>query len=137
MLKDIHLIIAIITGLTVLYADEQAAVWVLGKRKLFHPETMKFLNRAVTLGLTLLLITGGLLYAKSAPAYLSLPVFDVKMVAVFALIINTYAIHRLSQVAITRSFGSLSPRERLPLYVSGAVSFLGWAIAFICGLLIS
>jgi hypothetical protein len=136
-MASIHLIIASLTGLIVLYADEQAAVWLLGKREFFHPGTMQFLHRAVSLGLALLLITGGILYYQAPPAYLSLGTFDVKMVMVFAIICNTYFINRFSQVAVARSFESLSRRERLPLYISGAISFLGWVTAFVCGLLIS
>lgn len=136
-MATLHLIIASVTGLMVLYADEQAAAWVFGKRELFHPGTFRFLHQAVSIGLALLLITGGIMYSQSAPAYLSLPIFDVKMVTVFALILNTYSINRFSQVALMRPFASLSTRERFPLYISGAISLLGWGTAFACGLLIA
>ena len=136
-MQTIHLTIAIITGLTVLYADEQAALWVFGKKQLFNPGTTRFLHKAVTTGLALLIITGGILYSQAAPAYLSLRTFDVKMVTVFALILNTYAINRYSKIAVTRPFASLSAQERFPLYVTGAISFVGWVTAFVCGLLIS
>lgn len=135
-MSTIHLFIACLTGLMVFYADEQALVWFLGKREFFHPGTMRFLHYAVSVGLALLIITGGLLYYKAPPAYLSLGSFDIKMIMVFALIINTYAINRFSNVALTRTFSSLSRAERMPLYISGAISFIGWATTFICGLLI-
>jgi hypothetical protein len=137
MLVTIHLTIAILTGLIVLYSDEQAFMWVLGKKTMLERGRISFLHRAVTTGLTLLIITGGLLYADAAPAYLSVTLFTTKLVVIFALIVNTYAIHRFSEVALMRSFASLSHRERIPLFITGAVSFAGWATAIICGLLIS
>lgn len=135
-MPTLHLLIAGVTGLTVLYADEQAAVWFLGKRDYFHPGTMRFLHHAVSGGLALLIITGGILYYQAPPAYLSLGSFDIKMVLVFALILNTYAINRFSNVALTRPFSSLSRAERIPLYISGGISAFGWATTFILGLLI-
>lgn len=136
-MPTIHLVIASLTGLTVLYADEQALLWATGRRERFNADTARFLHRVITGGLVLLLITGGLMYIQSPRAYLSLATFDIKMAAVLALILNTYAISRFSEVGVARSFASLSTRERLPLYISGAVSFLGWATAFLCGLLIA
>ncbi len=137
MIVTIHLIIAIITGLLVLYSDEQALMWILGKKEMMDSRRVHFLHTAVSIGLALLLITGGLLYHASAAAYLSVTPFITKMVVIFALILNTYAIERLSAVALTRSFASLSHKERIPLFISGAVSFGGWATAIICGLLIA
>lgn len=137
MLMTLHLIISITTGLVVLYADEQALAWFLGKRALFHAGTMEFLHRAVAGGLALLLLTGGLLYAKAPQTFLSTPAFDVKMVMVFALICNTYFIERFSYIAVTRPYASTSSRERALLFASGAVSFIGWVTAFACGFLIS
>jgi hypothetical protein len=136
-METIHLIIAIGTGLMVLYADEQALAWVLGKKDVMSSGRVHFLHRAVTVGLTLLLLTGGYMYAQAAPAYLTLRPFLVKMVVIAAVIINTYAINRFSNVALTKSFASLSQKEKLPLFISGGVSFAGWVTAFICGLLIS
>jgi hypothetical protein len=137
MLVTIHLSIAILTGLVVLYSDEQAFMWVLGKKDVLEKSRINFLHYAVTAGLTLLIITGGLIYSQAAPAYLSIMPFVTKMVVIFALILNTYAIDRFSAVALTRSFASLSSKERIPLFITGAISFAGWATAIICGLLIS
>lgn len=136
-MDTVHLVIAIGTGLLVLYADEQAFLWVLGKRALMDEKRVRVLHHAVTSGLALLLLTGGYMYAQAAPAYLSIPTFVVKMATVLALILNTYAIGRFSSVALTRPFASLSHAERLPLFITGAISFLGWVTAFVCGLLIA
>lgn len=137
MLQNIHLVIALSTGLIVLYADEQALAWFLGKRELFDPKTTTFLHRAITTGLAALLITGGLLYARAPAAFLSSPLFIVKMVMVFALICNTYFIARFSRIAISHPYAALSGSDRLMLLASGGVSLVGWATAFVSGLLLA
>ncbi|MDB4991905.1 MAG: hypothetical protein JWL75_150 [Parcubacteria group bacterium] len=136
MLVTIHFIIAIAAALLVLYSDEQVFFWVLGKTKMIAPARVRFMHRSVTTGLTLLLITGGLLYSSAPEAFLSTSTFVVKMVTIFALIINTYFIDRFSGIAVTRTFASLSHAERIPLFITGAVSFAGWVTALTCGLLI-
>ena len=133
----LHFGIAILTGLIVLYSDEQAFMWILGKKQFMDHGRVVFLHRAVTTGLILLILSGGLMYAQAAPAYLSVTPFITKMVIIFALILNTYVIDRFSAVALTRTFASLTSKERIPLFITGAISFGGWATAFICGLLIS
>jgi hypothetical protein len=137
MLVLIHISVIIVTGLLVLYSDEQALLWVLGKIPVLDQKRVTVLHRSVSIGLALLLITGGLLYIRDVPFYISDPVFIVKMVAISALILNTYVIERLSHIATTRSYSSLTEKERLPLFISGAVSVAGWGIALICGILIS
>ncbi len=136
MLTVIHIIIVIGTGLIVLYSDEQALLWVLGKKSMLHPARITFLHRAVSVGLALLFITGGLLYLRAVPFYLSDTTFIVKMTAITALILNTYFIERFSHIAMSRTFSSLSTPERLPLFISGGVSVAGWVTAILCGLLL-
>ncbi len=137
MLTTIHLGIVIGTVLVVLFADHQGLLWMRGKDARMPANRVRFLHRTVTAGLVLLLITGGLLYTRAAPAYLSDPRFLLKMSMLFMLIVNTYFIERFSQVAIEREFASLSPSERIPLFISGGVSFIGWVTIIICGLLIA
>lgn len=137
MLTVIHLIIVIGTGLLVMYSDEQAAMWILGKKSVLDHKKVSFLHNSVTVGLTILLITGGFLYLQAPAAYVSHPTFVVKMVAIAALIINTYVISTLSHIAISRPYASLSNKERIPLFISGFVSIAGWGTAAICGLLIA
>lgn len=82
-------------------------------------------------------MTGAFLYAGSAAAFLTSTTFLVKMAAVAALIVNTAAIAVLSPVASSRSFASLTRREKIPLFVSGFVSLAGWVTAIACGLILA
>lgn len=136
MLTTVHLGVVFATIFAVLYSDEQAFLWLLGKKERLSAETVRFLHAVVSMGLGLLIITGGLLYMRAPEAYLSNPTFLVKMAAVAALIINTYVIERLSPLAISRSYASLSDTERRTLFVSGAVSVAGWSTAILCGYLL-
>lgn len=136
MILTLHITAVILTGLLVLYADEQALMWMLGRQQVLAADRIKFLHNAIAIGLGLLIVTGALMYAQAAASYLSSPTFVVKMVAVGALILNAGAITTLSSIATTRSFTSLSLRERMPLFISGAVSATGWITAIVCGLLL-
>lgn len=137
MLTTIHLGIVIGTALVVLFADHQGMRWMSGKDGRLPVARALFLHRVVTVGLVLLLITGGLLYARAAPAYLADPRFVLKMSMLFVIIVNTYFIERFSKVASEREFTSLTSSERLPLFISGGVSFVGWVTIIICGLSIA
>ena len=136
LLLPLHIICIIGTLLLVAYTDEQALLWVLGKKQRLDERKIMFLHHAIAIGLALLLVTGGLLYARAATRYLADPTFIIKMVAVAALIINTYFIGKFSPLAITHSFKELTPQQRLPLFISGAVSGIGWVTALVCGLLL-
>jgi hypothetical protein len=137
MLVLLHIIFVILTGLVVLYSDEQAALWIFGKTPVLNQKRITLLHHLVAAGLACLLVTGGLLYIRSVPFYITDPIFVAKQIAIAALILNTWAIDRFSRVATTRAFASLSKKERLPLLLSGGVSIIGWLTAITCGLLLS
>jgi len=131
----LHLSLVILTGLCVLYSDEQAFAWVLGKKNVLSPRLVDILHVVVSIGLSGIIATGGILFL-SRSFLLHDPVFLTKMVFVGALIVNGFFIDRLSVTATERPFAQLSKKERMPLLISGAVSVLGWAGAGLCGLLL-
>lgn len=137
MILTLHLSIVIALGLLVLYSDEQALLWVLGKKPILNGARIMILHRTISVGLAALLITGGLLYIQAVPAYLSNSTFIIKMTAIAALILNTYFIEKFSHVATTKTFASLKTSERIPLFISGVVSALGWITAITCGWILS
>ncbi|CAN5711513.1 hypothetical protein BH11PAT2_BH11PAT2_08790 [soil metagenome] len=137
MLAIIHFGIVILTGMVVLYSDEQALQWVLGRKRILNKARIAFLHRSVSVGLVLILVTGGFLYLRAVPAYLTSPTFIVKMVAVGALVLNTYFIEKFSHVATSQTFASLPKSKRLPLFLTGGISVMGWGLALLCGLILS
>lgn len=136
ILLPLHIAFIIGTLLLVLYTDEQALMWMLGKKRVLNEKSVRLLHHAIATGLALLLITGGLLYSSAAISYLSNPTFIAKMVAIAALIINTYFIGKFSPLATMHSFKELTRSQRLPLFISGAVSVVGWVGAVVSGLLL-
>lgn len=132
----IHIAAICITGLVVLYSDEQGLRWMLGKKEVLDAKRIAFLHAVVSIGLPIIILAGGFMVLPVLDYYLRNPIFLMKMGFVGVLIVNGFFIGKLSTLATTRSFASLSHTERLPLYVSGAASVLGWGGALIGGLLL-
>lgn len=132
----IHIFAICITGLVVLYSDEQGLRWMLGKVEVLNARRIAFLHGVVSIGLPLVILTGGLMAVPALDYYLRNPIFLMKMGFVGVLIVNGFFIGKLSVLATTRTFVSLTPAERLPLYISGAASMLGWIGAITGGLLL-
>lgn len=78
-----------------------------------------------------MITTGLTLFWPMKEYLLTLPQFYIKMAFVATLICNGFVVGRLQKKASTRTFSSLSPRERTPLFISGAVSTLSWIGAII------
>jgi hypothetical protein len=133
----LHIISVIGTGMAVFYADEQAFMWIVGKKQRLSARMVRVMHVIVGLGLAALILTGGLLFVDRSAYLLKNPTFLVKMIFVTALIINTFFVERLSHVATVHAFKDLTHQQRFPLFISGAVSLLSWIGAGICGLLIS
>lgn len=132
----LHILVLVLTGLAVLYADEQGFMWILGKRTTLDTHRVEILHVIVSVGIALVILTGGLLALRGLEYYLASSVFMVKMFFVAVLVVNGFFIGSISQVATKRSFASLSAKERLPLMFSGSASVLGWLGALVCGLLL-
>lgn len=63
--------------------------------------------------------------------------FWVKMAFVGVLIINGFVIARHMHIPTTRTFSSLSKKERRPLFLSGAASGVSWIAVFVSALLLN
>lgn len=137
MLLDLHLVIVLCTISSVLFSDGLALLWILGKIERLSPRLIVGAHYTVTGGLALIIITGGLLYARAPDAYLTDSTFIAKMIAVSALIANTYFMGRLSPLAVEGPYTRLQKKQQIQLLLSGGVSVLGWATAALCGYLLS
>jgi hypothetical protein len=137
LVLDLHLAFIWGTLAVVVYSDEQALLWILGKKRVMNKRLLEWLHALVGVGLAGLLTTGGLLFFVGGYDFLlSDPAFIIKMVFVAALLINGFFISYVNKLATLRSWGELSDAQRMPLLLSGAVSVCGWAGAVICGLLL-
>ena len=133
----LHVTLVILTGLIVLYSDEQGFMWLFGKKQILPHRQVMLQHVLVSVGLAGILLTGGLMFVDRASYLLHDPVFLAKMVFVLALVINGFFVGRISDLATTKAYKNLSGPERMKVLVSGAVSVLGWVGAGILGLILN
>lgn len=116
-----------------LYADHFAFAWMTGRKQTLDRKTMHFLHRCMWAGLISTMFFGVLLAYPMLSFLLSYPLFVMKMFFVGILLTNAFIIGLLMDVATTRPFASLSSQEKVPLFVSGVVSTIGWVTAATLG----
>lgn len=116
---------------TIARADYFGMLWIREKRKTLNEKKLRTLHTQAWIGLGLMITTGLTLFWPMKEYLLTLPQFYIKMAFVVTLICNGFVVGRLQKKASTRTFSSLSPRERTPLFISGAVSTLSWIGAII------
>lgn len=130
-------VIAVLGSLAaVLYADYHGSRWFRGKTETLSQATVNRMHASVSVGLAALLLTGGLMFIDRAQYLLSQPVFIAKMGFVLALVINGFFIGRLSRLATTSSFASLTTGQKRLVILSGGVSAVGWAGAVVLGIIL-
>lgn len=132
----LHVPILLLTIATVVWADSLAALWVIGKRARVSGTLIRVLHRVITIGLLGMITTGAVLSYDRLGYLFEEPLFFVKLVFVGVLALNGFLLGRHAEVATKYSFAELSARERMPLYVSAAVSLICWGGAIVCGILL-
>lgn len=132
----IHILCIIAAVSTILYSDHLGYIWIRGTRKTLQERELKRAHLLTWIFLLGLITTGGTMAFRSFGFWVQNPVFDTKMFFVGALLINALFIGKSMMVATTKSFSDLSRKEKIPLFISGAVSTTAWVGALICGLLL-
>lgn len=135
LLIHIGTIISLVT--VVLYTDHLGLRWVLGHIETISAKKLQTLHRLVWSGLFIMVASGFTMFLSYKDFLLYTPVFFIKVFFVAMLVINAFAIGKFMHVATSKPFAILSREEKLPLFVSGAVSTLGWVGAVTCGLILS
>lgn len=126
-----HLLTLAFVAVTIFQADSLAFSWIRGYEAVIDAEESRKLHKRTWIGLALMIATGVLLFWPGRDYLLTRPQFFIKMAFVLALIVNGFIIGSLQKVATEKSYASLSAREKLPLFISGAVSTISWAGAAI------
>lgn len=132
-----HVGAIVLTVLFVLYADEQGIQWMLGKKKTLDKRRIEILHAIVGVGISLIILAGGLIAIPRLDYLLTNTTFLIKMGFVGVLIINAFFIDTLSRIASEKPFRELTQKERVPVLLSGALSVAGWVGAIMCGILLS
>ena len=131
-----HVGAIVLTVLFVLYADEQGVQWLLGKKKTLDKRRIEILHAIVGVGISLVILTGGLIAIPRLEYLLTNTTFLIKMCFVGVLVINAFFIGTLARTASEKSFRELPQKERIPVLLSGALSGMGWVGALVCGILL-
>jgi hypothetical protein len=131
----IHILSLCVAGVGILVADKSAFAWLRGKKQTISTQVIFISHWVVTGGLAGLILSGLVLFWPRRDYLVMEPFFWTKMAFVAALVINSFVIEYLMHHAAARSFASLSKRERIPFYISGAVSTISWIGAALIGLL--
>jgi len=136
-LLPIHIGAFIVTITAVIIADLHAALWVLGKIPMVQRKRLTVLHDVVSVGLVISITSGFILFLPLREYLVTVEAFWVKLAFVLVLIINSFVIARHMHIPTSRTFGSLTRRERRPLLISGAVSAVSWVTVFACALLLN
>jgi hypothetical protein len=127
VLLPLHLLTLTITAFGIFKADHQAFLWLRGKTLTLNLVQLKRYHHWVGTGLTVMILTGfGLFYPNRAVLLNGNKFFLIKMMAVALLVINSFIIGRFMNVAATKPYANLTFSEKLPLMLSGAISFGCW-----------
>ena len=127
----LHLLILLATAVGIFKADKLGMAWMRGKKEMLDAAVLERYHWWVVAGLAGMILTGIGLVLPNPNDYIHNPAFVMKMVLVGMLVVNSAVIGSLMKIATVRSYASLSTREKLPLFISGAVSAVGWIGAVI------
>jgi uncharacterized membrane protein len=127
----IHVLGVIFALYVIIRADKYGFSWIRGRVQVLDAKVLHKFHYQAWAALCFMIVTGLTLFYPIREFLLSRPEFYIKMSFVFALIVNGLVIGHLQTVAIKKSFASLQAKEKIPLFISGAVSTISWLGAFI------
>ena len=133
IILPLHLFILALTAWNIVLADHMAFSWIRGKVNMLRKEeTMKY-HKRMWIGLIGMIITGVMMFWPMREFLLTRPQFYVKMLFVLGLVANGFVIGKLQHVATKQWYKELTLKEKVPLFISGAVSTLCWLGAAVGG----
>lgn len=122
----IHIITFVCNIILVIIADGLGALWVLGRKETLNAVLMKRLHVSIWIGLSISIVTGIILFSTLPEYLLTVSAFYTKLFFVGALIINSVGISKHLHIPSEKPFSVLTRREKLPLFMSGAISTTCW-----------
>lgn len=122
----LHLFTLGFLAITIVLADHAAFSWIRGKVAVLDEAKVRKYHRNTWIGLIGMIVTGVFLFIPMREYLLTRPQFYIKMAFMVTLIANAFVIGHLQKRATTQSFKDLSFKEKLPLFISGAVSTVAW-----------
>lgn len=130
----LHIAALAVAIVTIVLADKQAFSWIRGTRATIEPKASTALHRTMWFALIILIGTGATMAFPMREYLFAEPLYLVKMLFVAILLINAVIIGRLTPIAHTRTFTSLTREEKKPLIASGAISTFAWIATILTAL---
>ena len=132
----LHIISLVYVAFNVFQADHMGFNWIRGKTPTLNRNLVSKYHKRTWLGLLAMTVTGIFLFMPNKAVLLAHPQFYIKMGFVLALFINSFVIGKLSKIAVHKSYVSLTAKEKISLFISGAVSTISWVGADVMALFI-
>ncbi len=129
ILLPLHFLILGFTAWNIIKADHMGLGWIQGTTPILDSTKVKKYHHRVLIGLCLMILTGFFMFWPMKDYLLTRPQFIVKMVFVFALVINSFFIGKLQETSSAKKYSSLSQKEKIPFFISGAISSACWVLA--------
>src|SRR3989344_6097743 len=126
ILLPIHLGALSVAAIVVMFADKEAFLWMRGNKSLLDLGRMRLIHYLMWAALLTMITSGVLMAWPDRGVLIFYPPFLLKMAFVAALVINAFVIGRFLRTPTERNYASLSRSEKMPLFLSGAVSFVSW-----------
>jgi len=127
----IHFTGLVVALFSIIYADHMGFSWIRGKTAVIPEYKLKRAHYIVWCALIIMIASGAYMAWPAKEALFAQPLFLLKMFFVASLFINALFVGNLMNVASIKPFSALNPREKIPLFVSGAISTGAWIGAFV------
>lgn len=126
IILSVHLLILAFVAWNVFHADHLGFKWMRGKINILDKKQVSTYHNRIWIGLWGMIITGLVMFLPLRDFLLHRPQFYAKMGFVLVLILNGLFIGKLQNIATTQQYARLAPKEKILLFVSGAISTLAW-----------
>ncbi len=125
----LHILGVALSFAFIVYGEKDAFKWFRGTILVLDIKKVTKAHRLVWLGLGITIVSGLLTFWDKRFYLLESPAFLAKMSFVAILTINGFFIGHLMNIACQKPFSSLTFRQKLPLFISGATSAISWTAA--------
>jgi hypothetical protein len=129
----VHLVAVFVAVALVLWADTIGMSWFRGQVKVLDLSKVSRIDRLVWVALSILIISGFLMFFPYREYLLQEAVFQIKLFFVATLLINGLFIRKLMRIATETPFASLNAKEKMKFLVSGGVSLIAWIVVIAAG----
>ncbi len=133
--EALHPLSLAFVAVVIILADSDGVAYLRGKKETLKAGKVRLLHNLAWVGLGLMAVTGIGLIAEH-PDVVTESAFMVKMLMVLALFVNGFVIGQLAKLSTATPFRLLSPRQKMMILASGAVSISCWIGAAMIGFLI-